>query len=61
MVELGSQMVRRDVVGQIDDELVDRDRALHLLHVDAHDVAAALADDARHPAERPRPVGKLHA
>ena len=61
LVQPFPQLVAVDVVGQIDHELVDGERSLHLLHVDADDVAAALADDPRNPAQRAGSIRELHS
>ena len=60
LVEPTSQGVAVDVVGQVDHELVDGERSLHLLHIDRDDVAATLADDPGHPAQRAGSIGELH-
>ena len=61
LVQSPPQGVAVDVIRQIDHQLVDGEGSLHLLHIDAHDVAAALADDPRDPAQRAGAIWELHS
>ena len=61
LAHLVHQQLDEGVVGQFDDQLVDRLAPVALEDVDADDVAAHRADTAGHLAECPGTVGEPHA